>query len=88
MAQVTGNISDRAALIFQDMPISLLPVTDFVRAYHGEFEVPHGGTFVAPGKSLRLVCSDGRSGDILIVSTHIGRDRGVRIRFQSTGPLQ
>jgi hypothetical protein len=88
MAQVTGNISDGAALIFQDMPISLLAVTDSVRAYRAEFEVPRGGTLVAPGASLRLVCSDGRSGNILVVSTHIGRDQGVRVRIQTTEPLQ
>jgi hypothetical protein len=88
MAQVTGTIADGDTVLFQDMPMRLQPTTGILKAFQGEFHIPLGGAFVAAGKSFHLTCSDGRSGEILIKSIHMGTNQGVRVEFRTTGLCQ
>jgi hypothetical protein len=87
MANVTSTISDGDTVVFQNMPMSIQPSHGVLKGFQGEFDVPQGGAYVAPGKSFQLTCSDGRAGKILINSAHSGSGQGYLVRFVTTGPF-
>jgi hypothetical protein len=88
MAQTTDTISDGEKVLFKDMPISIQIEPGAVIVYQGNFEVPVGGTRVAPGKFLHLACADGRAGTIVIKSTSSWGNQGQRVEFQTEGPFE
>jgi hypothetical protein len=88
MARTTGTISDGDTVLFQDIAMSLQPTSGVLKGFQGEFEIPQGGAYVSPGKSFQLTCADGRSGKILIKSTHSGSNQASRVQFITTGPFE
>jgi hypothetical protein len=88
MARMTGTISDGERVLFLDVPMSFHPIPGVLKGFQGEFYVPQGGTYVTPGKSFQLTVSDGRTGKILIKSTHLGSNQGQRVVFQSQGSFE
>jgi hypothetical protein len=88
MAYVTGIISDGATILFQDVAINLQRLAGEITAYQGEFDIPQSGDHLVPATSLRFTCSDGRSGEIVIKTTHLGNGPGQRVRFQTNGPFE
>jgi hypothetical protein len=88
MAQVTGTISDGDKVLFQDIPMSLRPTSGVLKGFEGEFIIPAGGSYLSPGLSFRITCSDGRSGTILIVAARSGSSPGFLVEFQTQGAFQ
>jgi hypothetical protein len=88
MVRDIGTINDGDTVLFQDMPMSFQPTGGVLKGFQGEFYVPQGGAYVSPGKSFQLTVSDGRTGQILIKSTHLGSNQGQRVVFQTQGQFE
>jgi hypothetical protein len=91
MLQVMGTISDGGKVMVRDLPILMQetqPPGGGV-GWQGVFELPREATPPHPQRFYRLQTSDGRTGQIVFVtSDEAGSLQPCRLRFRTSGPFE